>query len=116
MIFLNKSIKESAHTHTHESKFLDSDHPGMTGVFKLRFVIYHIYIYIERERERERGRERIHICWLVGSFVFYGISTFVGYLSPNPFHTNNQFYFKQFSLAWVHSLIVKNNSISSYAV
>ena len=36
--------------------------------------------------------------WLVG---FYGISTFVGHLTPN------QFYFKQFRLAWVHSLIVK---------
>ena len=42
--------------------------------------------------------------WLVG---FYGISTFVGYLAPNPFYTNSQFYFKQFSLAWVHNLIVK---------
>ena len=28
------------------------------------------------------------------------------------FYTNNQFFFKQFSLAWVHSLIVKN--ISSF--
>ena len=48
--------------------------------------------------------------WLVG---FDGISAFVGYLMPNPFHKNNQFYFKQFSLARVHSLIVKNISISS---
>ena len=32
------------------------------------------------------------------------------------FYTNNQFYFKKFSLAWVHSLIVKNISISSYSV
>ena len=51
--------------------------------------------------------------WLFG---FYGISTFVGYLTPNPFYTNNVFYFKQFSLAWVRSLIVKNISISSYSV
>ena len=29
---------------------------------------------------------------------FYGTSTFVGYLMPNPFSVNNQFYFKQFSL------------------
>ena len=29
---------------------------------------------------------------------FYNISTFVGYLTPNPFYTNKQFYFKQFSL------------------
>ena len=27
------------------------------------------------------------------------------------FYVNNQFYFKQFSLAWLHSLIVKNISI-----
>ena len=51
--------------------------------------------------------------WLVG---FYFISTFVGYLTPNPFHVNNQFYFKQFSSAWVHSLIVKKISISYYSV
>ena len=42
--------------------------------------------------------------WLVG---FYGISTFVGYLNKSIFYVNNQFYFKQFSLAWVHSLIDK---------
>ena len=51
--------------------------------------------------------------WLFG---FYGISNFVVYLMPNLFYTNNQFYFKQFSLAWVHSLIVKNISISNYSV
>ena len=40
-------------------------------------------------------------------FEFYGISTFVGYLMPNPFYyTNNQFFFKQFSLAQVRSLNV----------
>ena len=38
---------------------------------------------------------------------FYGISTFVGYLMPNPFYSYIQFYFKQFSLAKVHSLNVK---------
>ena len=40
----------------------------------------------------------IYVClvWLLG---FYDISTFVGYLMPNRFLTNNQFYFKQFSLA-----------------
>ena len=52
--------------------------------------------------------------WLVG---FYGISTFVGYLMPNPLSfATNQFYFKLFSLAWAHSLIVKNISISSYSI
>ena len=42
--------------------------------------------------------------WLFG---FYDISIFVGYLMPNSFYANSQFYFKQFSLAWVHGLIVK---------
>ena len=51
--------------------------------------------------------------WLVG---FYGISIFVGYLTPNPFYVNNQFYLKQFSLARLHSLIVKNISISNCPV
>ena len=51
--------------------------------------------------------------WLFG---FYGKSTFVGYLMPNPFLSNYLFYFKQFSLAWVQSLIVKNISILSYSV
>ena len=32
------------------------------------------------------------------------------------FYANSQFYFKKFSLGWVHSLIVKNISISSYSV
>ena len=41
----------------------------------------------------------VNVIQMVGRlFGFYGISTFVGYLMPNPFYTNNQFYFKQFSL------------------
>ena len=39
--------------------------------------------------------------WLVGWLVgFYGISTFVGYLTPNPFLCK-KFYFKQFSFQTV---------------
>ena len=38
---------------------------------------------------------------MIGWLGFYGISTFVGYLTPNPF-LYNQFYLKQLSL------IVKN--------
>ena len=34
-----------------------------------------------------------------GLVWFDAISTFVGYLKPNPFYVNNQFYRKQFSLA-----------------
>ena len=52
------------------------------------------------------------LVWFDG---FYGISTLVGYLTQNPFYVNNQFYLKQFSLAWVHSFIVKNISISNYS-
>ena len=29
--------------------------------------------------------------WWVGWLDFYGISTFVGYLTPNPFYANSQF-------------------------
>ena len=39
------------------------------------------------------------LVWLVGWLVvFYGISTFVGYLMPKSF-SYKQFYFKQLSLA-----------------
>ena len=55
----------------------------------------------------------VYICL----FGFNGIPTFVGYLMENPFFfTNKLFYFKQFSLDLVNSLIVKNISISSYSV
>ena len=36
---------------------------------------------------------------LVCLFGLYGISNSVGYLIPNPFYTNKQFYFKQFGSA-----------------
>ena len=49
-----------------------------------------IYIYIYSQETTEIDG------WL---YEFYGISTFVAYLRPNPFDTNNHFYFKQFSLA-----------------
>ena len=38
------------------------------------------------------------VAWLFG---FYVVSIFVGYLMPNASYTNYQFYFKQFSLAWI---------------
>ena len=31
-------------------------------------------------------------------FGFYGISNTIGYLTPNPFYTYKQFYFKLFNL------------------
>ena len=54
----------------------------------------------------ELQRLALLLGWLV--VEFYDISTFVVYLMPNPFYTYNQFYFKQFSLEWIHSLIVEN--------
>ena len=56
------------------------------------------------------------LVWLVGWLAgFYSISTFVGHSTPNPFYINNQFYLKQFSLAWTYRLIVKNISILKYS-
>ena len=49
-------------------------------------------------------------CLVVWLFGFYDISTYVVYLTQDPF------LYKQFSLAWVHSLIVKNIYITSYSV
>ena len=48
---------------------------------------------IGMDREKESGKsvlsERLDVYeglgWLVGWLGFYGISTFVGYLMPNPF-------------------------------
>ena len=37
---------------------------------------------------------------------FYSTTIIVSYFMPNPFYTYKQFYFKQFSLAQIHSLIL----------
>ena len=51
--------------------------------------------------------------WPLNCLVwFYGTSTFVGYTMPNPFYTYKQFYFKHFSLAYVHSLNAKTIQFS----
>ena len=48
---------------------------------------------------------------LVGLLVgFYGISTFVRYLMLNTLLFKYSVFFKQFNLAWVHNLIIKNIS------
>ena len=58
------------------------------------FVHKYIYTYIYEP-----------VCFCLLTFWFYGISTFVVYLMPNPL------LYKQ-----LHNLIVKNISISSYSV
>ena len=40
---------------------------------------------------------------------------FMAYQRQIHFYANNQFYFKQFSLALINSFIVKNISISNYS-
>ena len=56
----------------------------------------HLMVSIQWGRSKQCGVTLQ--CWLVGWLSgFYGKSNFEGYLMPNPFYTNNQFYFKQFS-------------------
>ena len=43
--------------------------------------------------------KKMSFWWLIWFVGFYGISTFVGYLTPKPFNINKQFYLKQFTLA-----------------
>ena len=69
-------------------------------------------VFPSDEKMRILKKSRFGLVWF-GLVWFYGISTFVGYLRPDPFYVNNQFYLKQFGLAWVHSLIIKNISISN---
>ena len=87
-------------------------------------VLPKVFLYIFNQRAKKTKAEKLYVyervsmfdCLFVCLFRFYGISTFLGYLKLNPFYTNKLFYFKQSSLASVHSLIVKNIYISSYSV
>ena len=67
---------------------------------------------MEKEKKKKKKRkERVHDLkeeLEVGWLGFYGISTFVGYLIPNPFYENSQFYLKQFSF---HTVECRNSSI-----
>ena len=67
-----------------------------------------LYVCV-RQTDRQTDRDG----WLV--VACYGISTFVGYLMTNPF-LYKLIYFKQSSLARLHTLIVNNISFSSYSV
>ena len=81
--------------------------------------IIHKYIKWKKHKKNKIKENKIKerlVGWLVG---FYGISTFVGYLTPNPFlykesvhfqtiqfsmsiqlNCQKHFYFKPFSLVW----------------
>ena len=69
----------------------------------LSLSIYYIYIYIKREKEREGEikvtfNSNVHLTkfsLMIGClFGFYGISIFVGYLTPDPFYTNKSVLFQ----------------------
>ena len=60
--------------------------------------------------------QRLKKWYLVVIWVLWHINLCRLFNAKSIFYTNNQFFLKQFSLAWVHSLIVKNISISSYSV
>ena len=123
--------RELQSSHLHESKknglcwLHFSENVGQLysgGLVWLGWVLWHIN-HCRLFNAKSRLYKILNmICWLVGWLVgIYGISIFVGYLTPNPFYTYNLFFIlilliiKQFSLAWVHSLIVKNISISNYS-
>ena len=55
--------------------------------------------YSRYDPKSSDGEAPVPELWLVGWLVgFYGISTFVGYLTPNPFYSNNQFYFNEYTV------------------
>ena len=65
-----------------------------------------IIVFIEKNGIGDQG-----LVWFVG---FYGISTFVGYLMPNPFLCELSVLFKTIQLS-ISTQFVKNISISNYS-
>ena len=62
--------------------------------------------------------QSIYKCFKIDWFglVLWHINLCRLFNAKSIFYVNNQFYLKQFGLAWVHSLIIKNISISNYSV
>ena len=89
--------------------------PNSTSIFSKTFVTFQVH---KLQQVSSSPSSSVDFYFrLVGWLVrFYDTSTFVGYLMPNSFYTNNQFYFKLFNLAWAHSLTLKNHSISRYSI
>ena len=79
-------------------------------IYIYMYVWWHIYIYTY-----------ICVCvrfwvgWLVGWLVLWHIN-FYRLFNTISLKTNHQFYFKQFSLACVHSLMIKDISIATYSI
>ena len=99
------TINKIAHTKKSRNLFNDP----RTSMYRIKLILTHIkftqcswknksvrmnkctfmYTCVFKWGERERERERICVffCLFVGWFKFYGLSTFLGYLKPNPFFT-----------------------------
>ena len=75
----------------------DVDIKNCQSINKIKNTMVPIYITIEiinvLDYKYLPVSSKIGLVW----FGFYGISTIVGYLMPNPFYSDEQFYFKQFS-------------------
>ena len=84
--------------------------PNSTSIFSKTFVTFQVH---KLQQVSSSPSSSVDFYFrLVGWLVrFYDTSTFVGYLMPNSFYTNNQFYFKLFNLAWVHSLTIQFQGI-----
>ena len=83
----------------------------------LNYILFRLYI-IETIRFHSFY---IYSAASIRNFLFFyfndlSIGWLVGWLGLRHINLCSQFYFKQFSLAWVYSLIVKNISISNYSV
>ena len=76
-----------------------------------KYTYIYIYIYIYRERERELLYLYIYIVTIHIHIHIYNLHRLFN--AESIFIQINSFFFKQFSLVWVHSLIAK---ISSYSV
>ena len=75
----------------------------------------HTYIYIHKHTYTQINTHA-NVCMLVGWLGFMAYQPLYVIWRQIHFVANSQFYFKQLSLAWIHSLIVKNISISSSLV
>ena len=86
-------ISKSSRSFTNPLVIVPWEQPSLSCIFNFparsRYLFFQFYSVVSRD-------SKVHNSC---SFVFYGISTFVVYLMPNPFYINKQFSFKQFSLA-----------------
>ena len=79
---------------------------GKLGLTRRSLALDFVWVSMKKGLRGKRMQPFFHfpdVGWLLR---FYGISTFVGYLTPNSFFVNSQFYWKQSGLASVHIFIL----------